>query len=263
MCAVAPGDAVFPSDGDPSDGEASADDAPPSLEDRDWREVRASLQAGGARALALSRAAASRKEFHAFPLALPEVGCCLASHPAYYRRQKQFLTQAVVFLTAHSSAGSSGLVLNRPLAATAGDLLSAGVFGRSCVLADELHASPVYLGGSEGFDDGRPVMAVHGIDVKGAAEPLPGVFVSGVEELAPMLASGRLQAEEVRLFSGCTKWEPGELERETDANEWFIASASAAFPLKQCIGLPTPLWRELMCAMGPVHEQIARHVFED
>jgi putative transcriptional regulator len=249
------------------DAAPGGDDAPPSLEGRDWREVRAVLQAGGRDALVAARAGADRAGFYAFPLALPEVGCCLASHPAYYRRNKMYLTQSVVFVTSHDDkAGSAGLVLNRPLSGTAAALQAAGVFGRSCDLASTpLATAPVYLGGSDALGDHAPVAVIHpgGADVEGALEPLTGVYTSSVDRVLPLIECGAVKPGDVRLFSGCIRWAPGELRAEVEAGEWFAASASAAFPLSPCIGLPTPLWRELMVCMSPVHEQIARQVFGD
>jgi putative transcriptional regulator len=240
------------------------DDAPPSLDGKDWREVRAVLQAGGVQALAEERAKADRDGFHAFPLSLPEQGCCLASHPAFYRRNRTYLTQSVVFVTRHDETGSIGLVLNRPLAGTAAKLESTGLFGRSTTFRNSALANaPVYLGGSDALIDDAPVAVIHaaGAGLNRTIEPLAGVFTSSIDVVMPLIHSGELKAEQVRLFSGCIRWRPGQLRSEVESGEWFAASASSAFPLSPCIGLTTPLWRELMQVLSPVHAKIAQKVY--
>lgn len=260
MCAASPAN----SGEDDAPADKGEDDAPPSLAGKDWREARAILQAGGLEALEEARAAADREGFHAFPLSLPEPGCCLASHPAYYRRNKMYLTQSVIFVTRHDETGSVGLVLNRPLAGTCAALESTGLFGRSTDLkSSPLAESPVYLGGPDALVDDAPVAVIHGSGkgLEGTIEPLSGVYTSSVGVVLPLIESGELKAEDVRLFSGCVRWPPGQLSSEVESGEWFAASASSAFPLSHCIGLPTPLWRELMNAMSPLHEKIAQQVY--
>lgn len=245
-------------------GDVGGDDAPPSLDGKDWREARAVLHAGGIEALEELRAKAARDGFHAFPLSLPETGCCLASHPAFYRRGKMYMTQSVVFLASHDETGTIGYILNRPLAGTCAQLASTGLFGRSTDLTSSVLASaPVYLGGPDAIGDHAPVAVIHSgsKSVDGSIEPLSGVFMSSIDVVKPLVESGELPLDDVRLFSGCVRWRPGELLAEVEAGEWFAASASSAFPLSHCIGLPTPLWRELMSSMSEVHKKIAQNVY--
>jgi putative AlgH/UPF0301 family transcriptional regulator len=249
---------------------SGADDelgAPPSLAGRDWREFRATLFAGGTRELANVRNAARRPGFWAHPLALPECGSILASHPALYRHNQPYLTQAVVFLTQHDPRGSRGLILNRPLAGTVAELERGGLLGRSSSLAETaLAGQPVYLGGPNplGFD--TPIAVIHGhcsgIDPE-SHEPLQGVYMGSSRDVMGLVEKGHLKPEEVRLFYGCVAWEPGALLAEVEDGEWFPASASRSFALEQCIGLQTPLWRELMECMGSVYENIARKAYGD
>lgn len=255
----------------PTDGQEDSirdgdDGAAPSLEGQDWREVRAMLQAGGMSALEERRQILNRPGFHAFPLSFPEVGCFLASHPAFYRRNHMYLTQSVVFVTQHDEAGSTGLVVNRPLSGDVRSIEEAGVLGRALDLSSTpLASSPVYLGGPDSLGADAPLAVIHdsGDGVEGAREPLTGVLVSPLDNIIESVVSGALDPAKVRLMSGCLKWGPGKLIEAVENGEWFAASASKEFALSHCVGLPTPLWKELMLVMSPLHEQIARQVYKD
>lgn len=241
-------------------------EAPPSLDGQDWREVRAMLQAGGLSALQERRESVQRAGFHAFPLSFPEVGCFLAAHPGFYRRNQPYLTQAVVFLVQHGEEGSMGFVLNRPLGGEVRSIEEAGMLGRALDLSSTpLSSSPVYLGGPDSLGADSPLAVLHGLsdELEGTREPLTGVFVSPLGKVVEAVVSGELSPAKVRLMAGCMKWGPGKLLESVESGEWFAASASKDFALSHCIGLPTPLWKELMLAMSPLHEQIAKQVYRD
>lgn len=243
------------------------DEVPLNTGDRDWREVRATLQAGGVDKLRQKRASGRRQGFYGHPLSLPERGAFLASHPAYYRRNKPYMTQAVVFLTRHNEHGSRGLILNRPLAGTLRDVESTGILGRSSHFRDTILADqPVYRGGPYPHSDGSALAAIYPrvAPVSSATEPIRNVFTGPLDDsVLELLLTGVLKPCQVRLFFGCMKWPPHMLNAEVETNEWFVASASAAFALDQCVALETPLWKEMMDCLSSVHRQIARRVYED
>lgn len=192
---------------------------------------------------------------------MPETGCFLASHPAYYRRQALYLTQSVVFLTSYNrAAGAAGLVLNRPLAGTAEELEEAGVFGRSLdISSTPFSKQPVYIGGPHSLDKGV-LSVVHADANVGGSQPLPGVFVC---DLAHFLDNaGDADVSKARLFFGCLRWRSGELDGEVDEGSWFCAAASELFATKHCIQLPKPLWVEIMQCQGEPFAMIANNVYE-
>lgn len=61
-----------------------------------------------------------------------------------------------------------------------------------------------------------------------------------------------------RFFCGVVAWQPGELEKDVAAGAWHTAACSRLLVLKQCLQLPTPLWREVMCLMGGRYAEQAR-----
>ncbi|CAN8075051.1 unnamed protein product [Agarophyton chilense] len=237
----------------------------PDVPNRDWREFRAALVAGSVAALENTKNNAHRKGHWAHALALPEPGCFLASHPAYYRRTAPYLTQAVVFLTSYSEDdGATGLVLNRPFKGTAAELESAGMFGRSSALGTTaLATEPVYAGGPDVSDYGiltalhGDIALLHGLSI---LQPLHGVYISDALQMLARVPQTEMSS--VRLFAGCIRWKQGELEREVDEGSWFCISASKHFALKHCLQLPKPLWIEIMESQGHPFAAIANQVLE-
>lgn len=165
-----------------------------------------------------------------------------------------------------SDAGATGLVLNRPLRGNATDVEADGLLGRSSKLTSSSMASqPVYLGGPDLIDSGV-VTLLHGnekLDVTGARKPLDGVYVDTVSAFLQGVAEGIAEPSDARLFAGCVRWGPGELEGEVDEGSWYCVSASPLFALKHCIQLPKPLWVEIMQSQGKPFAQIAKQVYDD
>lgn len=193
---------------------------------------------------------------------MPEKGCFLASHPAYYRRRLPYLTQSVVFLTEYDlEGGATGLVLNRPLNGTAEELEAVGLFGRSVnISATRFAKDPVYMGGPNSFTKGV-ITVVHSDPTIGGEQPLEGVFMCDVADYLSQI-NDDYDCSNVRLFSGCLRWAPGTLESEVDEGSWYCVAASELFALKHCIQLPKPLWIEIMQSQGGTFAKIADRITE-
>ena len=58
---------------------------------------------------------------------------------------------------------------------------------------------------------------------------------------APALTHGPAQ---------CAGWGPGQLQREVSQGVWHPVSAARQLALKQVLGLPKPLWREVSELVG-------------
>jgi len=66
-----------------------------------------------------------------------------------------------------------------------------------------------------------------------------------------------------RLFIGRKRWGPGELEKEVAATGgmWQCAATSRPLALKQCLGLPKPLWHEVMETIGGECAELSKFEF--
>jgi putative AlgH/UPF0301 family transcriptional regulator len=178
--------------------------------------------------------------------------------------------QLVAVVTAHDrERGSAALILNRPATATLGDLLGWGLRlgddgdAAATGAAAALAPAPVYLGGFFGPNRlaAQPVSVLHAqADLPAAAELAPGlgVYTGGVPALAAAVGAGSVPLARVRVVAGALVWPPGALAAAVADGVWFTAAASRALILKQCLGLPVPLWREALGLMGGEYAKAAR-----
>lgn len=163
--------------------------------------------------------------------------------------------------------GATGLVMNRPMLGTLAELEKDGCFDSNLNLSTTVMGSqPVYIGGPDMTDKMR-LSVLHGdakLQVDGMREPLGGVFLSEAEIFLES-SGGMSQADaaNARLFMGCIRWEPGELESEVSEGSWFCVAASPMYALKHCIQLPKPLWVEIMQSQGMPFAKIASQVYND
>ena len=106
------------------------------------------------------------------------------------------------------------------------------------------------------------VHVVHGRgDVPGSSAVSPGVFAGGLQGALDLVQVGKAAPSDFRFFLGCMAWGPGELEEELRQGLWHTAAVSRNLVLKQCVALPTPLWKELMELMGGEFLEIARRSY--
>ena len=68
--------------------------------------------------------------------------------------------------------------------------------------------------------------------------------------------SAKRQAHVVCI--GKHEWAPGELERDIREGLYRPAACSRGVALKQCLGLPKPLWHEVMEMLGGTSEEISK-----
>ncbi len=123
----------------------------------------------------------------------------------------------VVLICQHEdSAGTYGLVLNRPLT------VPLGVRDEYPFLERHL-----YRGGPV-QEEVLQVLHPYGGQVSGALEVLPGVWLGGdFEELRAGLTSGLLDVDACRFFLGYSGWDDGQLAVEFELNSWLKSRGNA------------------------------------
>lgn len=169
--------------------------------------------------------------------------------------------KAVESASGTSSVASECVVINRPLARSmspelAALLLNGAEDGQQGgqLLYDEpfverfLRAfgdeAAVYLGGPERQEERG--LVIHGFDLPGATELAPGtkIFTGGVEAIVSAVLDGTRSPLDFRWFIG----------RRTDVSTskaaWCPIACARPVVLKQCLGLPKPLWHEVMELCG-------------
>jgi len=123
---------------------------------------------------------------------------------------------------------------------------------RRCVEAFGSDAA-VYVGGPRKQD--APGLLLHGFsELEGARELAPGtrIFEGGAEAAIDGILAGRYSALDFRWFVG------RHLDLTTDDFAWISMASARPVALKQCLGLPKPLWHEVMELCGGEYAELSR-----
>ncbi|CAG9465540.1 unnamed protein product [Pedinophyceae sp. YPF-701] len=264
--------------------EEDADETAGLPPDADWREFRARLvvttmreqeetEAQGAAAwvprlakdnqklLAEQNPELAREPVWVHPTGAPEVGGLLVATPGASARLGEFSWQTVVLLIRHDEMGSIGLVLNRPMGLNIGESrndpggLPLDVDGLTPSQRRAFADNRVYCGGLRG-QQAMHFLHGHG-DLEGSLEIVPGVYIGGLSAAAQDVVDGKKRASDFRFICGMMSWDVGQLNAEVEAGCWITAACSRPLIIKQCLTLPTPLWREVLGLMGGEYAQIA------
>eukprot|EP00471_Norrisiella_sphaerica_P005528 CAMPEP_0184487092 /NCGR_PEP_ID=MMETSP0113_2-20130426/9198_1 /TAXON_ID=91329 /ORGANISM="Norrisiella sphaerica, Strain BC52" /LENGTH=526 /DNA_ID=CAMNT_0026869265 /DNA_START=255 /DNA_END=1835 /DNA_ORIENTATION=+ len=80
---------------------------------------------------------------------------------------------------------------------------------------------------------------------------LPGnIMLSDLEAACKAVAKAGASPDHFRVFYGSKTWEPGQVEKEIEEGIWYSIAAARPFILKHCVGLPKPLWHEVLDMVG-------------
>ncbi len=151
-------------------------------------------------------------------------GSLLLAHPAL--RDPNF-RKAVVLMSVHNKDGAMGVVLNRPLGKSLGELNGSFTYG-------PLSAIPVYIGG--------PVQTEQIILVAWQSHADGFRLHFGIEpDKATEFAADGVTI--LRAYVGYSGWEAGQLENEMKQHTWVVAPVSP-----EMLEMPptTELWRGLL-----------------
>jgi putative transcriptional regulator len=157
-----------------------------------------------------------------------------------------FFQRTVVLICQHNSEGAFGLILNRALGKTVGEMLVAD-------LPDTLKESPLFLGGpvqpgALSFlhsDTFLPDADISISDIDGNVFPNLNLGHS----LDDLLEIGESfsPAKKVKLFAGYAGWSPGQLETEMKRKSWLTFPASVQLVFETP---PEQLWQKILNDKG-------------
>ncbi len=148
-----------------------------------------------------------------------------------------FFQRTVVLICQHNLEGAFGLILNRALGKTAGEVIVAD-------LPETLKESPLFLGGPV---QPSALSYLHTDTFIPDADVMPNLALG--HSLDDLLEIGESfsPAKKVRLFAGYAGWSAGQLEKEMKRKSWltFPASLELVFHTP-----PDKLWEKVLNEKG-------------
>ncbi|KAJ1478717.1 hypothetical protein T484DRAFT_1960555 [Baffinella frigidus] len=161
------------------------------------------------------------------------VGRLLLAHPML---NQAGLTRAVILLVQHNRQGTFGIVLNRRVPFTMGDLLreheqhETKGLGMSSKVRDSLEPfseNVLFKGGDVSLEF---LSILHPYaDLKGSQAIGGGLYWQcDLREAGKMVQQGKASADQFKFFLGHARWGPSQLSGEVEMNLWRVAAPSQA-----------------------------------
>ena len=148
-----------------------------------------------------------------------------------------YFKRSVVLLTEHSSEGSVGFVLNKPVDLAVSDVLND---------FPEIDTE-VSIGGPVNTN------TIHYIHTLGEAIPnsvkvLKNLYWGGdFEVIKDMINAGQIKGTEIRFFLGYAGWSPKQLENELSENAWLVSEMKPEHIMQ---GPGDNLWKDILEKSG-------------
>ena len=143
-----------------------------------------------------------------------------------------YFAQTVVLLLHHDETGTLGVVLNRPIEASAVD---------SMRLREDLaaHRGSFYWGGPMSQSTVRALLRTDTLP-EDAVQIFDAVHLVNVDEALLATASN---AAKLRFFAGYAGWSQGQLEHELAFDSWHVLTATEKLVFAEDTG---DIWRKLL-----------------
>ena len=143
-----------------------------------------------------------------------------------------YFAQTVVLLLHHDETGTLGLVVNRPIDASAIE---------SSLKSEELaaHRGSFYWGGPLSQSTVRALLRTD-TPPEDAVQIFDSVYLVNMDEALLATASN---AAKLRFFAGYAGWAPGQLEHELAFDSWHIVTATEELVFAEDAG---EIWRKLL-----------------
>ncbi len=161
-----------------------------------------------------------------------------------------FFQRTVLLVCKHDAEGAFGLVLNRSVGKTVGDLIIAD-------LPEPLKAAPLYLGGP--VQPGA-LSYLHTDSFIPEADVLPNLALG--HSLDDLLEIGEAfsATKKVRMFAGYSGWSPGQLENEMKRKSWLTFPATVELIFETP---PEHLWQKVLQSKGGWKNKLLSQMPED
>ena len=170
---------------------------------------------------------------------VPSRGKVLISEPFLY---DEMFGRSVILLVDHSTDGTMGLVLNKPLPLSLNDVLKE---------FKDISNIPIYKGGPLSTDT---LFYLHTLkDVEDSLQIGKGVYLNGdFDAIRRYILQGNDIDGKIRFFLGYSGWEHDQLCQEIEENTWLIGSTSIASPMNEKGS--AELWKNVLGQLGGKYE---------
>ena len=170
---------------------------------------------------------------------VPSRGKVLISEPFLY---DEMFGRSVILLVDHSTDGTMGLVLNKPLPLSLNDALKE---------FKDISNIPIYKGGPLSTDT---LFYLHTLkDVEDSLQIGKGVYLNGdFDAIRRYILQGNDIDGKIRFFLGYSGWEHDQLCQEIEENTWLIGSTSIASLMNEKGS--AELWKNVLGQLGGKYE---------
>ena len=136
--------------------------------------------------------------------------------------------QSVVYMCDHSDEGAMGLIVNKPLDLTFGDVLTdldLDVANDTPLITQDVKAKPVYNGGPVERARGFVLHSGDYFDQGSSVRIDSNIVLSANRQILSAIAQQQNEPEQSLFALGYAGWEPEQLEGELAANSWLTVAA--------------------------------------
>ena len=161
-----------------------------------------------------------------------------------------FFQRTVILVCKHDAEGAFGLVLNRIVGKTVGDLIIAD-------LPETLKTAPLYLGGP--VQPGA-LSYLHTDSFIPDADVLPNLALGHSLDDLLEIGEGFSATKKVRMFAGYAGWSPGQLESEMKRKSWLTFPASLELVFETP---PEKLWQKVLKSKGGWQNRLLSQMPDD
>ena len=147
-----------------------------------------------------------------------------------------YFKRSVVLLADHNDEGSYGMVFNKPLYINLNELI------KDFPKFD----APLYLGGPVKTDS---LFYIHKFsEITNCIKIADGLYWGGnVDIVKELIATKRLNSNNIRFFVGYAGWSPKQLDEELRAHSWVVTRIKTDILLDES---PDTIWNKIVLNMG-------------
>lgn len=154
--------------------------------------------------------------------------------------------RSVILLIDHTTDGTMGLVMNKPLPLRLNDLLKD---------FNSEETIPIYKGGPLSTDT---LFYLHTLEnISGALPISRGLYLNGdFEAIKEYMKEGNPVQNKIRFFLGYAGWDSGQLTQEIQENTWFVGKQNISLLMDESAS--GELWKSSLSQLGEKYKMWSR-----